>query len=330
INFGFGAADEVRKKFVLKLWNVYAFFCNYARLDGFDPAKPHVPVAERPDIDRWILSDLQLLIQRARESFEAFNVMAFCLEAERFVDDKLSNWYVRRNRRRFWKSEHGPDKDAAYQTLYTVLVTLTKLLAPIVPFLTESMYQNLHGANPASKVRDDAPESVHLCEFPEVDKSLVDPELSQDMEALLRLVTLGSSARNSVKIKVRQPLAEMGVLPGSEADSQAVARFADQIQDELNIRKVTLHDPNDGPLLKVEIRPNRKTLGQKFGPRINEICAAIEALTEVRLELDCPNGRVALEPADLLVSFKAVKSGWVGVADGATKVAIDTRITEEL
>ncbi|HLW64229.1 MAG TPA: isoleucine--tRNA ligase, partial [Gemmataceae bacterium] len=143
INFGPGPADEVGKNFVLKLWNVYAFFCNYARLDEFDPAKPQVAIGERPDIDRWILSDLQLLIQKARASFESYDVMGFCLEAERFVDDKLSNWYVRRNRRRFWKSEHGPDKDAAYQTLYTVLVTLTKLLAPIVPFLTESMYQNL-------------------------------------------------------------------------------------------------------------------------------------------------------------------------------------------
>ncbi|HEV3145729.1 MAG TPA: isoleucine--tRNA ligase [Gemmataceae bacterium] len=336
INFGFGAADEVRKKFVLKLWNVYAFFCNYARLDGFDPAKPQVAVAERPDIDRWILSDLQLLIQKARESFEQFNVMAFCLEAERFVDDKLSNWYVRRNRRRFWKSEHGPDKDAAYQTLYTVLVTLTKLLAPVVPFLAEAMYQNLLARSASAGSSGDpslalrANESIHLCDYPEADQSLIDPELSQDMEALLQLVTLGSSARNSVKIKVRQPLAEMKVQPGSEADQQAVARFADQIQDELNIRKVTLHDPNDGPLLRVEIRPNRKTLGQKFGPRINEICTAIEALTEVHLELNCPNGPVTLEPADLIVSFKAVQPGWVGVADGSTQVAIDTRITEEL
>jgi len=335
INFGPGPADEVRKNFVLKLWNVYAFFCNYARLDEFDPAKPQVAIGERPDIDRWILSDLQLLIQKARASFESYDVMGFCLEAERFVDDKLSNWYVRRNRRRFWKSEHGPDKDAAYQTLYTVLVTLTKLLAPIVPFLTESMYQNLL-ARSASEGEEEpslalrANRSVHLADFPEADHSLIDPELSQDMEALLRLVTLGSSARNSVKIKVRQPLAEMKVQPGSEADQQAVARFADQIQDELNIRKVTLHDPNDGPLLKVEIRPNRKTIGQKFGPRINEICTVIEGLTDVRLELQCPGGPVTLEPTDLIVSYKAVQEGWVGVADGATQVAIDTRITEEL
>ena len=131
INFGYGPAEELRNRFMLKLWNTYAFFCNYARLDGFDPNTPVVPVRERPDIDRWILSDLQLLIQTARREFEHYNVMAFCLEAEKFVDDKLSNWYVRRNRRRFWKSEKSADKLAAYQTLYTVLTTLIRLFAPV-------------------------------------------------------------------------------------------------------------------------------------------------------------------------------------------------------
>src|SRR5581483_2080578 len=152
---------------ILKLWNTYAFFVNYARLDGFDPNSPQVPVKNRPDIDRWILSDLQLLIQTARREFERYNVQAFCLEAEKFVDDKLSNWYVRRNRRRFWKSEQGADKQAAYQTLYAVLVTLTKLFAPVMPFLTETMYQNLSpkSANPGH-------DSVHLSDFPAVDESL--------------------------------------------------------------------------------------------------------------------------------------------------------------
>src|SRR5205823_2344294 len=186
-------------------------------------------LADRPDIDRWILSDLQLLIRKARQSFEAFDVMAFCLEAEQFVDDRLSNWYVRRNRRRFWKGEKGADKLAAYQTLYTVLVTLTKLIAPVVPFLAEEMHQNLRLAA--------EPESVHLCDYPKNDDSLIDARLSADMAALLRLVTLGSAARNMVKIKVRQPLAELQVQPGTEADRRAVARFADQIAEELNIKR---------------------------------------------------------------------------------------------
>ena len=143
-----------------------------------------VPVKDRPDIDRWILSDLQLLVKAAREANEAFDVQAFCQKAEEFIDDKLSNWYVRRNRGRFWKSEQGADKTAAYQTLYTVLLTLAKLCAPIIPFLTEKIYQNLASGQ----------ESVHLCDYPKVDESLIDTTLSQEMDALLRIVSLGSAA----------------------------------------------------------------------------------------------------------------------------------------
>src|SRR5204863_1487658 len=138
-----------------------SFFCNYARLDEFDPAGPQVPFSERPDIDRWILSDLQLLIRSAHDAFTHYNVMAFCLEAEDFVDSRLSNWYIRRNRRRFWKSDQSSDKQAAYQTLYTVLSTLTRLFAPVMPFLSEVMHGNLaQGMN--------EPASVHWCEFAKV------------------------------------------------------------------------------------------------------------------------------------------------------------------
>jgi isoleucyl-tRNA synthetase len=143
INFGPHVAEEVRSKVIMKLWNTYAFFCNYARLDGFGAASAKPQAGELQDIDRWILSDLQLLVKAAHEAFQSYNVMAFCQKAEEFIDDKLSNWYVRRNRRRFWKSEKGADKTAAYQTLYTVLTTLTKLIAPIVPFVAEAMWQNL-------------------------------------------------------------------------------------------------------------------------------------------------------------------------------------------
>ncbi|MBV9122014.1 MAG: class I tRNA ligase family protein, partial [Planctomycetes bacterium] len=231
INFGPGPADEIRNKFLGKLWNTYSFFCNNARADGFDPNGPQVPVRERPDMDRWILSDLQLLVRTARREFERFNVMAFCLQAEEFVDERLSNWWVRRNKRRFWKSEKGTDKWAAYQTLYTVLTTLTRLLAPLIPFLTETMYRNLAAAG--------SEESVHLCDYPEVDEDLIDADLSADMDAVLRLVSLGHAARNTVKIKVRQPLAEMKVQPADERERRAVERFAEQMSEELNVKKIT-------------------------------------------------------------------------------------------
>jgi isoleucyl-tRNA synthetase len=339
INFGYGPADEIRNKFVLKLWNTYAFFCNYARLDGFDPTSPQVPIKDRPDIDRWILSDLQILIQTARREFERFNVQALCLKAEEFVDDKLSNWYVRRNRRRFWKSEQSADKQAAYQTLYTVLTTLAKLFAPIMPFLTESIYQNLTLSGRQPPESSSHLESIHQCAFPKPDEKLIDTDLSADMDALLRLVSLGSAARNSAKIKVRQPLTEMKVQPADDRDRRAVERFGDQICEELNIKKVTLHDPAKGPLLKILVKPNMKSLGPKFGQRLQEIVTVLASADGAALvkemsvgkavELNCPNGTVTVEPTDLIVQLQPPE-GWIGVEDRGTQVLLDVRITDLL
>ncbi|MFL5339505.1 MAG: isoleucine--tRNA ligase [Gemmataceae bacterium] len=324
VNIGPGPADELRSKFVLKLWNSYAFFCNYAALDRFDPAAAAVPVAERPDIDRWILSDLQLLIRTARAAFERYDVMAFCVEAEKFVDDKLSNWYIRRNRRRFWKGEKGSDKDAAYQTLYTMLATLTKLLAPVVPFLTETMFQNLRlPADPAS---------VHLCDYPQADASLIDQALTDEMDALLGLVALGSAARNIVKIKVRQPLAELKV-QGTETEKRAVERFADQLCDELNVREVSWHEPEWGMLLSAQVKVNMKSLAPKVGPHLQEVKAAVEQLDpyglKFPLEMKLPGGVFTLDSADVTLMYQA-EPGWVGVAEHGAQVALDTRITPEL
>ena len=331
INFGPGPAIEVRSRFIMKLWNTYSFFCEYARLDAFDPSAAQVLVRQRPDLDRWILSELQLLVGKGREAFDGYNLMGFCLEAERFVDDKLSNWYIRRNRRRFWKSEVGEDKQAAYQTLYTVLLTLTKLFAPIVPFLTETMYQNL-------AVGSDRKASVHHCTYPVVDETLIDKQLSEDMDALLALVSLGSAARNTVKLKVRQPLAEIRVLPGNPPARNAVERFADQVAEELNLKKVTLHEPSAGPLLSLEIKMNDKLAGPKFGPRLKDVKAALAAANPDTLAgqmqkgaftLETASGPVELDAADVVLTWKAPE-GWAGSADGATQVIVDTRITEEL
>jgi isoleucyl-tRNA synthetase len=347
INFGPHLAEEVRSKFIMKLWNTYAFFCNYARLDDFDPNQPGAQAtgSEAPslalqagtDIDRWILSDLQLLIQAAHDAFQSYNVMAFCLKAEEFVDDKLSNWYVRRNRRRFWKSEKGADKLAAYQTLYTVLVTLTKLCAPVIPFMTEKMYRNLVISEPealATGVR-----SVHLCEYPTADESLIDHELSDEMDALLRLVSLGGSARNAVKIKVRQPLAEIVVQPGSGAERKAVERFADQIRDELNIKKVTLHDVKRGPLLSFDVKLNPKNAGPKFGARLKQVQLALAAADSAPIAARIQDGKpvelqregepVLLEPGDVWLTPQ-VASGWGGIADRGTQILLDGRITPAL
>jgi isoleucyl-tRNA synthetase len=338
VNFGPEPADELRAKFVLKLWNSYAFFCNYARLDGFNPHVPQVPIKDRPDIDRWILSDLQLLIRKARESFEAFNVMAFCLAAEDFVDAKLSNWYIRRNRRRFWKSEKGDDKLAAYQTLYTVLTTLAKLFAPVMPFLSESMFQNLVPEKEAALSALAARHaSVHLCQFPDVSESLIDAGLSADMDALLRLVSLGSAARNAVKLKVRQPLAELIIQAANEAERRGVERFADQIAEELNIKKVRLHDSRQGALLRIEVKPNPKTLGPKLGAFLKTSLppheteeAARELLSSLPLKIQLLDGKeVELAKEDFFINYRGPE-GWAGLEDRETQLCLDARVTEEL
>jgi isoleucyl-tRNA synthetase len=239
---------------------------------------------------------------------------------------------VRRSRRRFDSNENDRDRLAAYQTLYTVLTTLAKLFAPVIPFLTETMYQNLRTAAD--------PESVHLCDYPEADARLVDEQLSADMEALLRLVTLGSAARNSVKIKVRQPLAELRVQPGSDAERRAVERFADQLRDELNIKRVTLHDRSREPLLVMEVKANLKTLGPRSATRLQEVKRMIESGappvaqlidgSASSVDLPLPEGPFTITTADVVLTPRARDEGWAGGADGKTQVALDTRVTDEL
>ena len=330
LNFGPQPANEVRAKFHIKLWNCYAFFTNYARLDGYDLSVPQVPVQERPDIDRWILSDLQALVTTARQSYERYDVMSFCLECERFVDDRLSNWYVRRNRDRFWSSnanldEAGKqDKLAAYQTMHTVLLTLTKLIAPVVPFLAEVIFRNLSSEA----------ESVHLCNFPQADASLTDNELSVDTDALLRLVSLGGACRNLAKVKVRQPLAELRVSPANEADRRAVERFAQQLREELNVKAVSMHDA-DEPMLATTIKLNKKTAFPKLGPQGKQAEATLQELDAstvadaLRKSGSFTLSDVELDSTDLLIDY-AAPEGWAGVADKGTQVMLDAHITPEL
>lgn len=329
INFGYGPADEIRAKFFIKLWNVYAFFVNYARLDGFDPTSAAVPVASRSDLDRWILSDLQLLTTKARESFESFDVMACCLEIENFVDDRLSNWYVRRSRKRFWSKNAElddlgrQDKLSAYQTLYTVLRTICRLIAPMTPFVAEAMWQNLDRAESGNQTP-----SVHLQEYPLADSSLIDRELSEDVEALLRLVTLGSAARNAAKVKVRQPLAELRIAGGA-AEARAVKRFAMQLADELNVKKVSWHDESAGQLLQMTAKLNKKSAAPKLGPKLKQAEAELATIAPTQLSGPIELAGVTLEPTDVVVEHSAAV-GWSGVADRRVQVALDGRISQEL
>lgn len=328
VKFGPETTDDIRAKFILKVWNCYSFLVDYARLDGFTPSSEYENAFT--DIDRWILSDLQSLIATANKSFTDYNTMAFCLEAEKFVDDRLSNWYIRRNRPRFQSNVNELDaagkldKFAAHQTLYTVMTTLCKLIAPIVPFLSEAMYQNLR--------LDSDVESVHLAAYPVADDKRVDAELSADMDALLELVSLGGAARNVAKVKVRQPLAELRIQSEQESVKRAVNRFGEQIREELNVKAVTLHVGS--PLLTASAKLNKKTAAAKLGAKLKEAEAELAGRNALELATALKAGPVTiagieLEAGDVTIEYQA-ETGWAGVADRGTQVAIDSRITESL
>ncbi len=352
-----GPADETRRRVLLTLWNSYAFFCNYARLDGFDPGAPRVPVAERPDIDRWILSDLQLVVRAARASFENYEIETVCKRTERFIDD-LSNWYIRRNRRRFWRGvgegrAADRDKAAAHQTLYEVLETLTRLLAPVIPFLTETMYQNLvrgsagataganaganAGAATGAAAIADAPESVHHTEYPVADESLVDAELSAAMNATIRLVSLGRAVRNNEKIGVRQPLAKLTVVPREPAEKVAAERFADQIAEELNVKVVCVEA--EAAFLTWQLKPDFKALGRRLGKAMKAVGGQLAQLdataTAERLRagesitIEVDGKAIELGPDDIQILAR-VPENMAVTEDGGTVVALDTELTNAL
>ncbi|MCK4659019.1 MAG: class I tRNA ligase family protein [Phycisphaerae bacterium] len=327
-------ADETRRRVLLPLWNSYAFFCNYARLDGFDPNADAVPLEQRQDIDRWILSDLQLLVGTVRERFEKYELSPVCHAIEKFLED-LSTWYIRRNRRRFWRgaSEGDTDKLAAYQTLYEVLVTLAKVMAPAIPFVTEHIYQNLV----ANRI-DGASESIHLCDFPQADQNRVDYDLSDKMAAVLKIVSLGRSARTVSKLKVRQPLAELVVVPKNDIERAAVPLFEAHILEELNVKKVTVRD-SVAEMRSLEVSLNKKLAGPKYGRQLGGIVAELGRLDPdtvldtleqgLWVTVTVDGDTINLEPAEVNVT-KSYGDNWAAAEDRATVVLLDKRITPEL
>jgi isoleucyl-tRNA synthetase len=338
VSFGYGPADDVRRRFILPLWNVYAFFVTYANLDGFTarPANalraPLVVLQGQPAVlDRWVQVLLHRLIRTVRERLDDYDVPGAARAIERFVDD-LSLWYVRRGRRRYWKSELDADKQAAYQTLYEVLVALCRLLAPFVPFLAEALYQNLVRSIDAS-----APESVHLCDVPIADSSVDDPTLLEDTERVRELVSIGRAARNAAKIRVRQPLEAAIIVDRSGAITRN-RELSDHIQEELNVKTLRVVDSYRA-LGKLEVRPRFDLLGPKFGGRIGEI---VEALRErgdslvdgtperEPLRLALRNGdEVVLERAEVEVRVQW-RPGLVGAGEAGAWVALVTTLTDDL
>ncbi|MBA2246994.1 MAG: class I tRNA ligase family protein, partial [Chloroflexia bacterium] len=320
--------------FIIPLWNSYSFFVTYARIDRWTrPATPS-PVASRSLLDRWIVSRGQELIATVRANMDDYNIQDASRAIEHFVVEELSNWYIRRNRRRFWKPESDQDKSHAYETLYDSLVLVSHLLAPILPFLSETMYQNL-----VRSIDETQPESVHLRDYLTADLTLVDETLSREMAAVLTVVRLGRSARSEANIKVRQPLPAILVHTADRRDAEGVVRLKDQILEELNVKDVRALDEL-GAFVSHEVRPNLPLLGPKYGKRIgairsaltradaSEIAASVERADPIELALDSGE-TVSLLPEEVLVSLRK-REGYAAAQASGSTVVLDTTLTPEL
>jgi isoleucyl-tRNA synthetase len=327
--FSSDLVGDVIRSFTLTLWNVYSFFVTYANLD-----KPQglTITAATNDLDRWLLSELNVLVRDVTKAYEAYDVLNATRPIEKFVE-QLSTWYLRRSRRRFWKSESDSDKQAAYSTLYTALTTVAKLLAPAMPFLAEELYQNL-----VRTVDETAPESVHLAEWPEVMTEFIDESLNNEMQLIMRLVSLGHSARQKANRKVRQPLASAAFSVSTPAERKAVATYADVISDELNVKQVRLLDASTEALTHT-VKPLPKQLGQKYGNKYPAIQKAILTMNAEEVAKTLRSGDALVvntgsETFNIIaeeVEVKAMaKEGFAIAEEGAYVAALVTELTPEL
>ena len=321
---------DVLRNFTLTLWNTYSFFVTYANLDSWKPT-PGLE-AEYSPLDKWLLSALNALVRDVTAAYESYDVIGATRPIEAFVD-QLSNWYLRRSRRRFWKSGDDADKAAAYATLYQALVTLSHLLAPTMPFIAEELYQNL-----VAGLSPEAPISVHLDKWPSANESLIDDGLNRDMALVMRLASLGHAARNKANRKVRQPLAEAAFSVGTSEERMAIERFADLLADELNVKHVRPLSAS-GEAAAFSLNPLPKQLGQKYGSRFPAVRqallnlepeAAARALLEGKpIEVTADGEVLEILPDEVEVRVQA-KSGYAVAADGAYLAALVTDLTPEL
>lgn len=322
--------SEVQRKFLGTLWNTYAFFVLYAEIDKYDPSLYDIANVKLSVMDRWILSELNTLIDFVDKGLDKYNITDTSRAIEKFTDN-LSNWYVRRCRERFWGSDMSEDKIAAYTTLYTALTTLAKLAAPFVPFITEQIYGNL--VLPFYK---NVPVSVHLTSFPVCDKAFIDTQLGENMDRVINIVSLGRTARNACAIKNRQPLSEL-LIRADKFDSLP-EEYLDILKEELNVKKVAFISDSSG-FASYEIKPQLRTLGPKYGPLIGKIreylaqCDSTTLVNAVRkgeaVIVSIDNTPVAFKEEDLLISDKN-KEGYQTVSEKGITVILNTELSQEL
>ena len=322
------AVVEGQRKFMSTLWNTYAFFVLYADIDNFDPTKYELNYDQLPVMDKWLLSRLNTTVQAVDNDLANYKIPEAARALQEFVDE-MSNWYVRRSRERFWAKGMEQDKINAYMTLYHALVTIAKTAAPMIPFMTEDIYQNL-----VRSVDKDAPESIHLCDFPTVNEAWIDKDLEADMKELLEIVVLGRACRNTVNIKNRQPIGTMYV----KAEKKMSEFYTDIIADELNVKEVKFADDVES-FISYSFKPQLRTVGPKYGKLLGGIRQALTdingtaAMNELRtngvLKLDINGNDVELTEEDLLIET-AQTEGYVSESDGETSVVLDTNLTPEL
>ena len=322
------AVQEGQRKFMGTLWNTYAFYVLYAEIDQFDPTKHKLEYDQLTVMDKWLMSKLNSLIKEVDEDLANYKVTEAARALQVFTDE-MSNWYVRRCRERFWAKGMEQDKVSAYMTLYTALVTLSKLAAPMIPFMTEQIYQNL-----VRNVDKSAPESIHLCDYPQVNEQLIDKKLEVDMDEVLDIVVLGRAARNEANIKNRQPIADMYV----KSDNVLDKFYTDIIKDELNVKQVSFRDDVED-FVNYTFKPQLKTVGPKYGKQLGKIKEALAHLdgpaamkklkSDGALEFDFDGEKISLTMDDLLIET-AKSENFVSQEDNQVTVVLDIRLTPEL
>ena len=332
LKFDEAGVDEVRRKFFGTLYNTYAFFALYANIDKFDYKEADIDIKERPEIDRWILSELNSLILEVDNAYSSYEPTRAGRAIAEFVDAHLSNWYVRLSRRRFWKSEDNQDKLSAYQTLYTCLETVARLSSPIAPFFSEQLYRDLNNVTGRNKA-----ESVHLTDFPEANTTFIDKALEERMEAAQLISSLVLSLRKKANIRVRQPLSKIMIPVANEEMKAQIEKVSHLIKSEVNIKEIEFLSPDNNILVK-NVKPNFKTLGKKYGKQMKQIQAYFTNMSQDEIHafeknggthLDVDGVDVELTLEDALISTQDIP-GWAVTSQDDLTVALDMTITDEL
>ena len=332
LKFDLEGIEEVKRKFFGTLYNTYSFFTLYTNIDGFSYSEEDVALEDRPEIDRWVLSELHTLIAKVDKFYEAYEPTRAARAISDFTQDHLSNWYVRLSRRRFWKGDYQTDKISAYQTLYTCMVTIAKLSAPIAPFFMDKLYQDLNLVT-----GKETSESIHLADFPKSDARFINASLERKMENAQIISSLVLSLRAKEKIKVRQPLQKIMIPVDNEQQKEEILAVSDLIKHEVNIKEIQILEDASDILIK-QIKPNFKALGPKFGKEMRLIAAEVQQFTQediVKIEkfgnisLEINGKEITLEREDVEISSKDIE-GWLVANEGGLTVALDVTITEDL